>query len=1043
MKRVLFIGVVVCLAAILSHAAGNKRTASLSPQVPGEVTRMKINKVDIPLRNDGAVFEGDGAPGYYPSGQTTLGFLFSGGFGICGYVNGQLRASWMATASLLEEWLPGKWGMDPIDPLARFYEVSVNDAPGSQAYIDWADAVSLGADFIDLNGDGVYNPYTDKPALMGDKTIWTVFNDSTVNAYPGGLGTQPMGLEIQQTAWAYQRGTFLQDGIFFWHRLINTTSDPIDSLIYTVWEDPDIGDYTDDLIGCDTTLNLGYCYNDGTDNNYGINPPAFGIKLLQGPLAGSPGDTAYVFRGIGKGIDTLVGMKNLPMTSFMYYIQGGAILHDPRDAQTARYYQEGGKDAEGYSIDPTQWGSGGTSTTNPKFFYSGDPVTFAGWVDNAPADKRFMVNYGPFDLAAGDTLEIVFAYTVGRGSNALNSITVLRQRAAYLDDFFPAGRLLDIIANDTLISTDSIFVFDPLLSNLAFNDTIQSVNWYLVDRPPGSSAQLTSGPGFQAILDPDLPGTYTVTAQATVSGGHLLTDSLTVRAVSNHPPVAQLTIDPSEMVFGQAAMADARGSFDPDGDALAYSWTLPNWVSGLFPDTGIVYFTPLHTGAGEAQVTVSDPFFADSASDNFKVKSDSTDLKTMFHSEELQNIIQMQLVNGKIFALSSSSEFYVFDSGITPGQIDTYFLGGARFVIEGNLMAKYGNTSSVSLYTIDTNSQPVYIGDISASVLQYSGRYFDLHFRSNRLFIPAAPRNLRVYDISDPYNPILLNSYELPLPPILNRDVVFDGDIAAFYNQLSSIGLVTLDLNTLAPLDSLTFGGQLFINLEMSSNKIYMLQVSTSESAIQIVDASQPNNLQVAGVITVEPVLPGMGFGNPVLEMEAVGDTLLLGLRDGILLYDVSDPYNPREIAGRRSGLEVLGMAWDGPLLYMAERGDTVFGAGYYVLGYDSTITGVRDNPRPEASPTDFELFQNYPNPFNPETVIRYHLPSASQVELAIYNILGQKVRTLVNSTLKPGAHKISWNGRNDAGVAVASGVYIYRLQADGYVKSRKMLLLR
>ena len=113
------------------------------------------------------------------------------------------------------------------------------------------------------------------------------------------------------------------------------------------------------------------------------------------------------------------------------------------------------------------------------------------------------------------------------------------------------------------------------------------------------------------------------------------------------------------------------------------------------------------------------------------------------------------------------------------------------------------------------------------------------------------------------------------------------------------------------------------------------------------------------------------------------------------------------------------------------------------MLGYDSTITGVEDNPRPEALPTDFKLFQNYPNPFNPETVIRYHLPTASQVELAIYNILGQKVRILVSRTLEPGAHKISWNGRNDARVAVASGVYIYRLQADRYVKSRKMLLLR
>lgn len=65
--------------------------------------------------------------------------------------------------------------MDPLNPLAKFYEVSANDEQGSQAFIDWADAVSLGADFIDLNGDGLYDPYVDMPAVLGDKRIWTVF----------------------------------------------------------------------------------------------------------------------------------------------------------------------------------------------------------------------------------------------------------------------------------------------------------------------------------------------------------------------------------------------------------------------------------------------------------------------------------------------------------------------------------------------------------------------------------------------------------------------------------------------------------------------------------------------------------------------------------------------------------------------------------------------------------------------------------------------------------------------------------------------------
>lgn len=440
-------------------------------------------------------------------------------------------------------------------------------------------------------------------------------------------------------------------------------------------------------------------------------------------------------------------------------------------------------------------------------------------------------------------------------------------------------------------------------------------------------------------------------------------------------------------------------------------------------------------------MTVTDPYFSHSAIDSFAVIADTTDLMTRFHLDDLQNVMQMQLANNKIFALSSSGDFYVLDSGPTPGQINSYLLGGARFIVDGNLMAKYGVSSTVSLYLIDSNYQPVYIGDIPESVLQSNGRYSDVHFRSNLLIIPAAPRDLRVYDISDPYNPVLVNSYVLPP---LTRDVVFEEDLAVFYTQFPTIGLVTFDLNTLSPLDSLTFVGQSFGNLEISGDKIFMLEGSLSGTNVQIVDASQPDDLQLAGVINVEPVLPGMGFDQPILEMSALGDTLLLGLKDGIVVYDVGDPHNPREIAGRRSGLEVLGMAWEGPLLYMVERGDTEFGAGYYVLEYDSTITGFGDKPPTVSLPSDFKLYQNYPNPFNPTTTISWQLPVASQVELTIYNLLGQKIRTLVDGRQPAGFHQVEWDGRDDAGRQVASGVYFYRLTTvDGFRQSRKMLLLK
>jgi len=93
--------------------------------------------------------------------------------------------------------------------------------------------------------------------------------------------------------------------------------------------------------------------------------------------------------------------------------------------------------------------------------------------------------------------------------------------------------------------------------------------------------------------------------------------------------------------------------------------------------------------------------------------------------------------------------------------------------------------------------------------------------------------------------------------------------------------------------------------------------------------------------------------------------------------------------------------------------------------------------------PDDFGLAQNYPNPFNPETKIRFQLPMTGKVVLKVYNVLGQEVRTLVNNEMKAGYHSIVWDGRNSAGVRVASGIYIYRIKAGKFVASKKMTLLK
>jgi len=93
--------------------------------------------------------------------------------------------------------------------------------------------------------------------------------------------------------------------------------------------------------------------------------------------------------------------------------------------------------------------------------------------------------------------------------------------------------------------------------------------------------------------------------------------------------------------------------------------------------------------------------------------------------------------------------------------------------------------------------------------------------------------------------------------------------------------------------------------------------------------------------------------------------------------------------------------------------------------------------------PVSFNLFQNYPNPFNPSTIISYAIPQSTNVHVAIYDMLGREIKTLVNNDQNAGVYSITWNGENNYGNKVSSGTYIYRINAGEFVQARKMLLIK
>jgi subtilisin family serine protease len=122
--------------------------------------------------------------------------------------------------------------------------------------------------------------------------------------------------------------------------------------------------------------------------------------------------------------------------------------------------------------------------------------------------------------------------------------------------------------------------------------------------------------------------------------------------------------------------------------------------------------------------------------------------------------------------------------------------------------------------------------------------------------------------------------------------------------------------------------------------------------------------------------------------------------------------------------------------------------AGLLGTGRINACRAIGGSPSPkeiysEPIPAQLSLYQNYPNPFNLGTSVSFYLPEKCNIELNVYNILGEKVKTLALGEFVAGSHAVTWDGRNDDGSVVASGVYFYKLKGDNQTLTKKMTLLK
>ncbi|MEZ4648708.1 MAG: hypothetical protein R3E97_07960 [Candidatus Eisenbacteria bacterium] len=414
------LGVALAGALVASLlAVGDASSApadAVTPQTIDNGTRIDINQVEMVVTNHGSfaydLIQGNSGL-FYPAGtQNTV--VYASGLWFGAKVNGDTLVT---VGEYSQEYSPGtinpdgSW-TDSGDSRYRVYKIDWTQEGFelSDDYINWPfeDGAPADTEDPDYNENDMS---TWKPLHIGDQTLWSVFHDMDPEVHTNDAGaSDPLGIEVRQLTFAFDRKGGLGNTVFTKLEIVNKGQNRLEDAYVSIWSDPDLGGAGDDLVGCDTDLSLGYCYNvNNNDQLYSNRPPAVGYDFFQGPIVPSLGDTAYV-----SGVP-VPDYRNLPMTSFNKYVNGT----DPHSFKETYNYMLGLNSDGSPVIDEVT----GEETL---FQVPGDPVTGTGWLDTNAADRRMMLSSGPFTMEPGETQEVVVGIVVARGTDRLSSVGLLK-----------------------------------------------------------------------------------------------------------------------------------------------------------------------------------------------------------------------------------------------------------------------------------------------------------------------------------------------------------------------------------------------------------------------------------------------------------------------------------------------------------------------------------------------------------------------------------------------------------------------------------------
>jgi len=462
-----FITLIILTAAIIASFKfiEDKKLAKVNTN--DDYDFISINNILMWVSNNGdgshdPVTDGNGF--YWPGGKkATKSAIFEDGLIWGGIVDGDIRVggnTWregLQAGKILEN---GETDNPSLEKY-RVYKIRKDwqNLPDGEEknryqkdYEQWP--AEDGAPWIDVDKDGVFTKGIDQPKHEGDETLWFVSNDLDTSRSTFIFGKPPIGLEIQTTIYGFNKPG-LEDVVFKKYKIINKGQNEIREMYFGQWSDPDLGNGGDDFAGCDTIVDLVYCWNgDVYDYIYGSAPPAVGHLILQGPAFSSFEDSAFF------NCRWNLGFKNHELAAFTFYINASDVYGHPSQGNPQ------GSEQMYYNITGKLWN--GSPYIDPKsgeqtlFPLSGDPVTQSGWYMGEgwpggplPGQRYFVGSTGPITMAPDDTQEVVIATLIAKGLDNITSIQELRILSRKVRTLFHSNFLPPVLPESQLKATQT------------------------------------------------------------------------------------------------------------------------------------------------------------------------------------------------------------------------------------------------------------------------------------------------------------------------------------------------------------------------------------------------------------------------------------------------------------------------------------------------------------------------------------------------------------------------------------------------------------